>query len=132
VLVKEFRDRVYKATVFGTAHTVDPTTKTMMVEVRVPNPEKQLYSGMGVGVKFSLATPGQVVIVPAAALVTNAEGAQIMVLRPDQTIHVQKVIVGRDFGKELEILDGLDGNETIISNPSDALREGSRVQAAKK
>jgi hypothetical protein len=43
--------------VCDTAHTVEPATQTMMVEVRVPNPQKQLYTGLGVGVKFSLPTP---------------------------------------------------------------------------
>ena len=56
---------------------------------------------------------------------------QVLIVRPDQTVHYQKVEVGRDLGKEVEILAGLNGNESVITNPTDALREGTHVQPAK-
>ncbi|MFN7929005.1 MAG: efflux RND transporter periplasmic adaptor subunit, partial [Blastocatellia bacterium] len=115
----------------GTAHAVDPATRTMMVEVRIPNPTQQLLPGMFAQVKFALPSLQEAVVIPATALVTGANGAQVLTLRSDQTIHVQKIEVGRDYGKDIEIIGGLQGDETIITNPSDAMHEGTRVQVAK-
>ncbi len=55
---------------------------------------------------------------------------QVIVVRADQTVHYQPIEIGRDFGKEVEIVAGLDGSEAIIGTPSDALREGMRVQVS--
>lgn len=128
--VKEF-PQPFPGTVFGTAHAVDPATRTMMVEVRIPNPTLQLLPGMFAQVKFALPSLQEAVVIPATALVTGAEGTQVLTLRADQTVHVQKIEVGRDYGKDIEVIGGLQGDESIITNPSDAMHEGTRVQVAK-
>ena len=131
VLVKELPQQVFQGKVFGTAHTIDPTSRTLMVEARVNNPGWQLLSGMYVNVKFALPSPQRALLVPASALVVNADGTQLLVADADQTVRVRKVIVGRDLGKDVEILSGIDQAEQIIANPTDAMREGVRVQVTK-
>ena len=131
VTVNEFPDKVFAASVVGTSHSIDPATRTLMVEVRVPNPTQQLLPGMYAQVKFALAAPAKSLVIPATALVVNAEGTQVLAVDSNQTVHIQKVVVGRDLGKEIEILSGLSGDETLITNPNDALHEGARVQLAK-
>ncbi|MBS1812434.1 MAG: efflux RND transporter periplasmic adaptor subunit [Acidobacteria bacterium] len=131
VQVKELPQKVFTGNVIGTSHYIDPATRTLMVEVRVPNPTRQLLPGMYAQVKFALPSVQDAVIIPATALVANAEGTQVLTLRPDQTVHVQKIEVGRDYGKEIEVIAGLQGDESIITNPSDALHEGTRVQVSK-
>ncbi len=131
VQVKELPQKVFTGSVIGTSHSIDPATRTLMVEVRVPNPAQQLLPGMYAQVKFALPSSQDAVVIPATALVANAEGTQVLTLRPDQTVHVQKIEVGRDYGKEIEVIGGLQGDESIITNPSDTLREGTRVQVAK-
>jgi multidrug efflux system membrane fusion protein len=128
VEVKELPQRLFKGAVIGTSHSIEPATRTFMAEARVQNPEKQLVSGMYANVKFALPASDQHLMIPASALVVNPEGTQAMLLRPDQTVHVQKIEIGRDFGKEIEVLSGLKGDELIITNPTDALREGTRVK----
>ena len=70
-------------------------------------------------------------MIPASAFVVNTEGTQVLVISPDQTVHYQKVVIGRDLGKEVEIISGLSGDESVVTNPTDALHEGMRVQMAK-
>ncbi len=130
VIVKELAPRKYTGKVIGTSHSVDPVSRTMMAEIRVPNPDQQFLPGMYAQVKFSLPTTRRSVLIPATALVVNGAGTQVILIGVNQTAHYQAVEVGRDFGKEVEILSGLDGSETIIATPSDALREGMRVQLA--
>jgi hypothetical protein len=69
-------------------------------------------------------------LIPVGALVVNGSGTQVVLMRADHTAHYQPVEVGRDFGKEVEIVAGLNGGEAVVTTPSDALREGMRVQAA--
>jgi RND family efflux transporter MFP subunit len=131
VLVKELPDHKFIGKIFGTSHAIDPASRTLMVEVRVPNPGWQLLPGMAVNVKFNLPSPQRTLLIPVSALAVNAEGTQVFVVRNDQTVHTQKVTVGRDLGKELEILTGLSESDAVVTNPTDALHEGGRVQVAK-
>ena len=61
------------------------------------------------------------------ALIVGADGTRVAVVRPDHTVHLQKVDVGRDYGDRLEVVDGLQEGDTIIPNPGDAAREGLEV-----
>jgi RND family efflux transporter MFP subunit len=130
VEVKELAPRKYTGKVIGTTQSVDPTSRTMMAEIRVPNTDHQFLPGMYAQVKFTLPATKRAVLIPAAALVVNAAGTQVIVVGADQTVHYQVVEIGRDFGKEVEIVSGLDGSESLIAAPSDALHEGMRVQVS--
>ena len=59
----------------------------------------------------------------------NANGIQVATVREDQTVHYQKIEVGRDYGTEVEVTSGLGGQEALIANPTDDIQEGTRVQA---
>jgi len=131
VLVKEMPDRQFTGKVVGTSHSIDPASRTLMVEVRVPNPGHHLLPGMAVNVKFNLPAPQRSLLIPVSALAVNADGTQVFVVRNGQTVHAQKVTVGRDLGKDIEILAGLSESDAVVTNPTDALREGARVQVAK-
>lgn len=128
VIVKELAPRKYTGKVIGTSHSVDPVSRTMLAEIRVANPDQQFLPGMYAQVKFMLPTTKHSVLIPAGALVVNGAGTQVILIRGDQAAHYQAVEVGRDFGKEVEIVSGLDGSEAIVATPSDSLREGMRVQ----
>lgn len=130
VLVKELAPRKYTGKVLGTTNSIDTTSRTMLAEIRVPNEDHKFLPGMYAQVKFTLQATRRSVLIPAGALVVNAAGTQVIVVRADQTVHYQPIEIGRDFGKEVEIVAGLDGSEAIIGTPSDALREGMRVQVS--
>jgi hypothetical protein len=70
-------------------------------------------------------------LVPDDALVIRADGTQVAVVRPDRTVHFQKIEVGRDYGDRLEVINGLEEGDTIIVNPSDVVREGVKVNPVK-
>lgn len=131
VLVKELPQQTFTGNVIGTSHSIDPATRTLMVEVRVPNPTRELLPGMYAQVRFQLPTLTHALLVPASALVVNTDGTQILILRSDKTVQIRKVEVGRDFGKDIEIISGLNADDDVIANPTDALRDGTRVQVTK-
>jgi multidrug efflux pump subunit AcrA (membrane-fusion protein) len=49
------------------------------------------------------------------------------VVRPDGTVHLQKIQLGRDYGDRLEVLSGLQQGDRIIANPGDSAREGVKI-----
>src|SRR5947209_4568583 len=129
ILLQEFPGREFDGTVTRTAGAIDPTSRTMQVEVQVPNDDGTLYAGMYGQVKFLLPDDNAPIVVPANAFVFRAQGPQVVTVTGENRIHWQKISVGRDFGTQLEVLDGLAENAKVVINPSDDLVEGIQVQA---
>ena len=125
--VSNLPGRYFTGTVARTANALDPATRTMLVEVHVPNPEDALLPGMYAQVDLSGARAVQPLLDPSDALIVGADGTRVAVVRPDHTVHLQKIDVGRDYGDRLEVTGGLREGDTIIPNPGDLAREGIEV-----
>jgi len=128
ILVQEFPGQNFDGSVTRTAGALDPQSRTMQVEVQVPNHEGRLYAGMYGQVKFLLADENAPIVVPANAFLFRTEGPQVATVDGDNHIHWQNIHVGRDFGTNLEVLDGLTENTKVVINPTDDLHEGTQVQ----
>src|SRR5438105_1155199 len=107
ILVQERPGQNFEGTVTRTAGALDPTSRTMQVEVQVPNHEGKLYAGMYGQVKFLLPDDNAPIVVPANAFLFRATGPQVVTVTNGNRIHIQKISVGRDFGTQLEVIDGL-------------------------
>lgn len=129
VEVRELPQNRFEGRVTRTTSALDPASRTLPTEVLIGNGEGRLLPGMYVQIRFSVPRAVRPVLIPAGALVTRAEGARVIVIRPDGTTHYQPVEVGRDYGSRLEITDGLNAGEMVVTSPTDALREGGRVEA---
>jgi len=128
ILVQERPGQDFEGTVTRTAGALDPASRTMQVEVQVPNHDGKLYAGMYGQVKFLLPDDNAPIVVPADAFVFRSQGPQVVTVTNDNRIHWQKIRVGRDFGTQLEVLDGLAENTKVVMNPTDDLTEGGQVQ----
>jgi RND family efflux transporter MFP subunit len=129
VSVTNLPGRTFTGTVARTSNSLDPSSRTLLVEVQVPNPDGALMPGMYAQVDFSNSRANAPLLVPAEALMVRAEGTQIAVVGPDSTVHLQKIVIGRDYGDRLEVLQGLQVGDRIIANPDDNAREGVKVEA---
>jgi RND family efflux transporter MFP subunit len=129
VSVTNLPGRTFTGTVARTANSLDPSSRTLLVEVQVPNPDGALMPGMYAQVDFSNSRANAPLLVPAEALMVRAEGTRIAVVGPDSTVHLQKIVIGRDYGDRLEVLQGLQIGDRIIANPDDNAREGVKVDA---
>jgi RND family efflux transporter MFP subunit len=125
--VSNFPGRYFTGAVARTANSLDPTTRTMLVEIQVPNPNGVLLPGMYSQVDLSSARTDPPLLIPGAALIVRADGAQVAVVRADHTVHFQKIGIGRDYGDRLEVVSGLEPGDTVITNPRDFVREGVKV-----
>ena len=123
----DFPGRTFSGTVARMARALDPSSRTMLVEVDVANAEGALFPGSFADVELIGARSNPPIVVPASALVFRADGAQLAVVRPDNIVHLRKVTVGRDYGDRLEILEGVEEGATILAVAGDSAREGVKV-----
>ena len=125
--VRERANRNFTGHVTRTAGALDPTSRTLLTEVEIPNHDGALFVGMYAQVKFTLANQGAPIIIPDSAFVFRPEGPLVAVVTNENKIHWQKIDVGRDFGNDLEVLKGLEENTRVVVNPTDDLTEGLDV-----
>ena len=78
--------------------------------------------------RFHFAPANPPVVIPSNDAIIRADGTLVAVVTDRNTIHLQKVKLGRDFGTQIEILDGLPENARIVENPTDALSEDQPVE----
>jgi RND family efflux transporter MFP subunit len=127
-----FPGRRFSGKVVRTAQAIDPGTRTLRTEIDVPNREGTLFPGSYAQVHFGVNVATVRMSVPVNALLFRAEGPRAAVVGADGKVHLKPVTIGRDYGTEVEILNGLDPSESIVLNPSDALEEGQVVHATKE
>ena len=128
IILQEYPGQEFDGKVTRTAGALDPQSRTMQVEVQVPNNEGKLFAGMYGQVKFLLANENAPIVVPANTFLFRAQGPQVATIVNEKHIHWQSIRVGRDFGDRLEVLDGLKENTKVVMNPTDDLREGTQVE----
>ena len=126
-LVPEFAGRPFPGRVVRDAGALDPSTRTLLTEVRVPNPRGELRPGAYAQVRFHLPRTAPSVIIPANALVPGGTESRVALVREGK-VHYQPITAGRDFGAQLEVSQGLQGGELLILNPAETLTEGAAVQ----
>jgi RND family efflux transporter MFP subunit len=126
--LSNYPGRTFRATVTRTANALDPASRTMLVEIDVPNPEDALYPGMYAEVELIASQENPPLTVPAQSLITRTDGAQVAEVGPGGVLHIRKVTVGRDYGDRVEILQGLSNGATIVASPGDSAREGVKVE----
>ena len=112
-----------------TAGAIDTATRTMQVEVALPNRDGILLPGAFVQVALALA-PSGTLSVKSNTLMFRADGTRVALVDAKGVVRLQKVRLGRNFGESVEVLDGLRGDEQLVLNPSDSLAEGDQVRIA--
>jgi len=126
--VSNLPGRQFTGTVARTSNALDPASRTLLVEVGLPNPDGALLPGMYAQVDLSSPRKNAPLMIPDDALIVRADGPQVAMVRTDNTVHLQKIEIGRDYGDRLEVMNGLEDGATIIANPGDTAREGAKVQ----
>ena len=94
------------------------------------NPTGQLFTGSYAEVHFKLPTPTSSLILPVNTLLFRAEGLRVATVGSDQHVALKPITIGHDFGSEVEVVAGLDGNENVILNPPDSVVDGETVRIA--
>lgn len=125
--VSNLPGRRFTGAVARTANALDPNSRTLLVEVHVPNADGALLPGMYAQVDLSTTRTNPPMLIPSESLIVRADGVRVALVRPDHTVHLQPIEIGRDYGDRLEVTTGLQQGDVIIPNPGDAAREGLKV-----
>jgi RND family efflux transporter MFP subunit len=127
VTVAEFPKRDFVGTITRHPAALDQATRTMQVEVDLPNDDLALYPGMYANVKVTIRGAKESPRVPDQALIFNNEDVLVPVVR-DNKIHLVKVELGLDDGINCEVVRGLEGDETIALGMGQTAQDGEMVQ----
>jgi len=126
----ELPGRTFQGQITRTANAIDTATRTMQVEVVLPNRDGTLLPGAYVQVALPLHA-SNVLTIPADALMVRGEGMRVAVVDDAGTVHLRPVKVGRNYGTSMEVLEGVSASDQLVLNPSDSLGEGDKVVIAK-
>ena len=126
VHVPEIPDRTFPGKVTRIADALQPGTRTLLTEVDIPNPDGALTPGTYCTIELHIPRNTPSLLVPADALIFNADGPQVAVVE-DGLVHLRKVSVARDLGKEIEVRDGVKPGDQVILNPPVDLVGGKKV-----
>lgn len=125
VMLKEF-PQPFTGKVLRTAGALDPQSKTLLTEINVPNENSELAAGMFAQAKFALNQTERNILLPANTLIVRQDGPQVAAVA-NNTVQLRKIKLGRDLGTQIEILSGIDEKDMIVTNPTDAMRDGVSV-----
>jgi RND family efflux transporter MFP subunit len=131
VRVPEIPNRSFPGTVTRIASALQPGSRTLLTEIDVPNPDGALSPGIYCTVELYIPRKTPSMIVPADAVIFNENGLHVAVVE-NGTAHLQKINIARDFGKEVEVHDGVKPGDQVILNPMVNLAEGSKVSVRNK
>jgi RND family efflux transporter MFP subunit len=125
----EFPGTTFNGKLVRTSQAINYETRTLLAEVDVSNPTGKLLSGSYAEVHFKVPGKVSTYILPTETLLFRKEGLRVTVVK-DSKAQLLPVTPGRDFGDTIEIISGLQGNESVIVSPPDSVVNGEKVQIA--
>ena len=126
VSLAEMSQRKFSGEITRTASAIDTTTRTMQVEVMLPNRDGALLPGAYVQVGLPVGGDKRLQI-PSGTLVIRGAGIQVATVDDKGVVALKPVRLGRNFGERVEVLDGVSADDRLILNPPDSIAPGDQV-----
>ncbi len=120
----QFPNRRFPATFETSAKSFDQVSRTVLVELLLPNPKGQFYPGTYTEAHFAVPTDPDVFVIPEQAILFRSQGLQVCLVDANDKVHLRDVKVGHNLGATVEVTSGLKEGDRLIANPSDGLLEG--------
>jgi RND family efflux transporter MFP subunit len=127
--LSEFPGTTFTGKLVRTSQAINYETRTLLAEVDVTNPTGKLLSGSYAEVHFKIPGTSSTYILPVDTLLFRKEGLRVAVVK-DSKVQLLPINPGRDFGDTIEIVSGLQGNESVMVSPPDSVVNGEKVQIA--
>jgi RND family efflux transporter MFP subunit len=127
----EVPNRKFSAVVIRTARAIDPASRSLQVEISVPNPSGDLLPGSYIEVQVA-AHHRAGIVVPVNTLLLRGEGPRVAVVDAQGKVSLKAVELGKDFGAKVEVLSGVSTSDELVLNPSDNLSDGDMLTIVKK
>ncbi len=127
----EYPGQVFTGKIARNSSAIDPSSRTLNVEVDVDNPRGELLPGAYVTVHFKVPDHGEVLTIPSNTLIFRSQGLQVAEVR-DSKIELVPVKISHDAGAYVEISSGLSASDWIVVDPSDSIQGGQQVIAKER
>lgn len=128
---RELSGEETRASITRTTEALDPATRTLLVEIDVPNKDRRLQPGMFVNASLHLQQHPNALAIPPSAIVPSKSGKEKSVFVIDLgTAKLVPVKTGIDDGLWLEVVEGLTGDEEVVVVGKGGLSDGQPVQAS--
>lgn len=124
----EHPGKAIPAKLVRTSGAIDPDSHSLLAELEADNTQNTLLPGAYTEVHIPLPSPPGSVRIPSSALLFGSEGLRVAIVGDHARTVLKPVVLGRDFGKQVEILDGLAPDDRVISNPADSIGNDQPVQ----
>jgi membrane fusion protein, multidrug efflux system len=127
VELTELPGQRFAGQVTRSSQSINVSSRTLLVEVDVPNPDDTLMPGAYAKVHIGLPVPARPLLVPAGSILFQSAGPQIAIVNAEHQIELRKVSIGNDFGSTVEITSGITAGDDIVANPPDYIVNGMPV-----
>lgn len=127
IVLAEFPDRRFPGKLVRTAEAINLTTRTLLVEIDLPNPSATLLSGSYAEVHLKVPSQISTYLLPVNTLIFRTAGLQVGVVQGGK-VEITNVTPGHDLGSEIEIVAGLKATDQVVVNPPDSLVTGQVVR----
>lgn len=124
----EFPGRQFVGHVTNTAKAIDPTSRTLLTELQVPNETGELLPGAYALITLQVNDNTGILTIPSNALLFRSEGTTVGIVDADGQVEIRKITTNLNLGDKLEISQGLSETDRVIVNPSDSLANGMIVK----
>jgi membrane fusion protein (multidrug efflux system) len=119
--------QVFPAKVTTTSEAISTTSRTLLTELEVDNPRQEILPYSYGELSLAENHSDSPLTLPSNTVLFRAQGLQVGVVRPDDTVELRSIQVGRDFGQTIEVLGGVTPADRVIVNPADSLVAGTQV-----
>jgi RND family efflux transporter MFP subunit len=123
----EFPGRTFQGKLVRTAEAINMTTRTLLIEIDVDNPQGTLLTGSYAEVHLKVPAQASTYLIPVNTLIFRSKGLHVGVVK-DGKVVLTAVTPGHDFGNEIEIVAGLKADDQVIVNPPDSIVSGQQVE----
>lgn len=112
------------------AQSVNVASRTMVAEIELPNADNRFQPGSYAQVTLAATADAKSWTVPSNTLQMQVEGPHVAVVDDHGQVELRRVVLGRDLGNRVVVVDGIRGTEQLVVNPGDALRSGTLVRVS--
>ena len=127
-----FGDEVFHGTVALVMPTVDPASRTVGVEINLPNPDARVLPGMFGRASIALGNSRHVVVPDRAVVKQQGSGDHyVYVYNADGTVSYNKVELGQRLGSTYELISGVPADSEVVVEGQNGLTDGKKVEVLK-
>jgi RND family efflux transporter MFP subunit len=122
--------KTYAARTVRTSNALNPSLRTLQVELELDNVNREVFPGAYAEVHFKLPASAESLRLPANTVLFRSAGLQVATIDKQKRIKLKNIVQGRDFGNTIEVLSGIEADDVVVLNPPDSLTDGVVVRIA--